>query len=178
MTKATKPLPETIPVPQTHDECSNAIGLIGRAERALARIEADMSDAIEDIKTKAGEASKQHQEIIAMHSQGVEIFCAANRALLTNNGKIKHATFNTGVCRWRDQPAKVNVRGTDKILDRLKSLRSTEAKKAYRVKTEINKEFFLANPEAVKKFGLKGITIKAAGETFTIEPIAEEVSDQ
>jgi len=71
----------------------------------------------------------------------VQAWCEANRAQLTQDGKVKYANLASGEIKWRMRPPKVVVRGAETVIELLKQL---GLKMFLREKTEINKEAILA----------------------------------
>ncbi|MEN6439446.1 MAG: host-nuclease inhibitor Gam family protein [Syntrophobacter sp.] len=169
MAKKVKQQASTGFVPQTKEDVIAAIAEIGRHQRERARIEAAMNDELATVKERCETEAGPHNEAIASLSQGVQIWCEANRNLLTQGGKVKSAILPSGEVKWRMRPPSVSVRGKEIVIETLKRLgldrfvRSTE---------EVNKEAILAEQQAVRD--VKGITI-SQGEDFVIEPFEQEL---
>ena len=96
-------------------------------------------------------------------------FCEANRAELTNGGKVKTANLVTGDVSWRLRPPSVSIRGADTVIETLKRL---ALGRFVRAKEEVNKEAILNEPDAVK--GVAGISIVTGVEDFVITPFEQE----
>ena len=94
-------------VPQTRDEVAEAIAAIGRAQRERARIEADMGDEIARVKQRHEALAEPHRLAIESLHAGVQMWCEAHRAELTDGGKTKTALFSSGEVRWRLPPPSV-----------------------------------------------------------------------
>jgi len=128
-------------IPQRKDETIEAIAEIGRRQRERQRLEAAMNDALAVVKQKFEEDAAPHNEAIRDLSKGVQAWCEANRAQLTQDGKVKYANLASGEIKWRMRPPKVVVRGAETVIELLKQL---GLKMFLREKTEINKEAILA----------------------------------
>ncbi|OBX05803.1 host-nuclease inhibitor protein Gam, partial [Gallibacterium salpingitidis] len=110
------------------------------------------------------------QEQIKPLQKAIEIWCETNRAELTNNGKTKTGSFNTGEVQWRQRPPSVLIRKADDVLDRLRQLGLT---RFIRTKDEVNKEAMLAEAELAAT--VTGVTIKKGVEDFVIAPFEQGV---
>jgi phage host-nuclease inhibitor protein Gam len=168
--KAKAPAVE-VKVPQSRDETADAIREIGEHQRERTRIEAAMNDEIAGIKQKYEEQARPHGEAIAARSQGVQIWCEANRALLTQDGKVKTANLASGEVKWRLRPPSVKITGVDAVISLLKQLK---LKHFVRVKEEVDKEAILADPDAVA--AVQGIKIEQK-EDFAIEPFETKLEE-
>jgi phage host-nuclease inhibitor protein Gam len=152
------------PVPQTRDDVVDAIAAIGRHQRARARIEADMADEIAAVKQRYEALAEPEGCAIRTLSAGVQAWCEAHRAELTDGGKVKTARLASGEVRWRMTPPSVAVKGVDAVLQ---LLRERGLLRFIREKLEVNKEAILAEPEAVR--GIAGIRVTQE-EEFVIAP--------
>lgn len=157
-------------VPQTRDQVNDAIARIGVLQRERVRIEAAMNDQLAAIKECFElEAAPLKEEIEAL-SQGVHLWCEANRALLLK-GDAKTYSFPAGEVSWRIRPPRCVVRGAEAVIEALKRL---GLGRFVRVKEEVNKEAILNEPEAVR--GVAGISIEQ-GEDFIIKPFESELEE-
>ena len=164
MNKRVKSKASPVAVPQSRDEVNDAIAQMGIAQRERARIEASMNDQLAAIKKQFEELAAPHKERIEALAAGIQTWCEANRKALTNDGKVKFATFTSGEVKWRIRPPSVAIRGAESLIQVLKNMGLT---RFVRTKEEINKEQMLAEPEVVKN--LAGVTI-TQGEDFAVEP--------
>ncbi len=153
------------PVPQTMTEANSFIREIGVVQRERQKLEIKMNDEVDKIKAKYESRSGHFKSFIDAHTQGLQIFCAANRVALTKDGKIKTYKFPAGEVNWRSRPPKVKLRGVAKILESLKKLK---LRKFIRIKEEVNKEAMLADPK--KAVAVEGVSIGSGGEDFVITP--------
>lgn len=160
------------PVPQSRDEVNEAIRDIGIAQRERARIQADMVDALATIKEAHETLAQPHKDKIERLSAGVHTWCEANRAALTQNGKVKYASLPAGEVKWRMRPPSVTIRAKDVVLDTLARLGLDRFIRLG--KPEINKDAMLAEPEAVA--GIAGVKIDQ-GEDFVIVPFETELEE-
>jgi len=161
----------TVAVPQNREQAAQAIADIGAANRALARLTADMNDYLAEIKRAYEERAEPLRRQIEANTAAVQTWAAANREQLTQSGKVKTAALTTGEILWRTRPPSVTVRGAEAVLDALRRLGLT---RFIRAKEEINKEAILNEPEAVK--GVAGISI-SQGEDFVIVPFETELAE-
>lgn len=158
-------------IPQSREDCTDYIARIGRAQRERERIQAAMNDELAAIRAGYEEQARPHAEAIKALSQGVQVWCDANREALTVGNKTKTANLASGEVRWRLRPPKVVIRGLDAVMEALKDLRLD---RFIRVKEEISKDAILADAEAVKH--VKGISIDQ-GEDFVIVPFETELEE-
>ena len=169
--KKTKSTAVEVPVPQSRDEAVEAIAKIGVAQRERERIQAEMNDRLATIKQEYEEQARPHNEVIKGHSEGVKLWCAAHRKELTQDGKTKTVNLSSGWVKWRLRPPSVKLKGVDDVIARLKGLKLN---KLLRLKTEVNKDAILAEPEKVE--GIDGIKIEQK-EDFVIEPFESELEE-
>lgn len=160
-----------VPVPQSRDEAAIAIAEIGRHQRERDRIQADMNDILARCKAEAEAQAAPHLAAIRTHAHGVQLWCEAHRAELTQDGKVKTAQLATGEVKWRTRPPSVTVRGVEAVLATLKKL---GLGRFVRTKEELNKEAILAEPAAVE--GIKGLAI-GQGEDFVIVPFETKLEE-
>lgn len=153
-----------VAVPQSREQTVEAIAQIGRLQRERERIQAAMNDELAAIRQRHEEQAKPLAEQIRQLSDGVHLWCEANRATLTQNGKVKYAHLASGEVKWRMRPPKVGLRGIDNIIEACKRL---GLDRFVRVKEEVNKDAMLAEPELAQS--LTGVTI-SQGEDFVIVP--------
>ena len=155
-------------VPQTRDAAVAQVARIGVIGRELTRRKTDLNDALARIKEQAEEASEPLRQEAKDLTAGLQAWADANRAVLTDNGRVKSADLGTGIIRWALRRG--SVRGVPKddpasLIERIKALGLLQF---IRTKEEVNKEAMLADPEAAE--GIAGIKVKAEGEEFVVEP--------
>lgn len=160
-----------VAVPQTRDQAAQAIAEIGALNRDLARITADMNDALAGIKDRYEQDAEPKRLRIAALTEGVQTWAEANRDSLTQGGKVKTAALTSGEILWRLRPASVRVTGADAVLD---LLRRMGLGRFIRSKDEVNKEAILNEPEAVA--AVPGIAI-VQGEDFVVVPFETELAE-
>src|SRR5581483_2520831 len=109
-TAKTKVEAANLPVPQNEVEAVETIRHIGDAAREMERIAAECAAATNAIIADAAKATlplkRKHDEL----TEGLKIWCEANRERLTKSGRIKTVEFATGVIAWRHRPPKVTLR--------------------------------------------------------------------
>lgn len=158
-------------VPQSRDEAALYIRQIGDMQRQLLRSQAEMNDAIAHITASYQPALEAKGGQLKLLQEGVQSYCEANRADLTNGNKVKTANLVTGEIQWRQRPPSVSVRGAESVIETLTRLGLSMF---VRTKEEINKEAILNDPEKVK--GVAGITVVTGVEDFVITPFEQEVT--
>ena len=155
---------------QSREEVEQLIRSMGDHQRELARIQADYGDKAAELKADAEAKAAPIKAAIEELTCRVQGWCEANRAALTQGGKVKFAEFTTGEVKWRSLPPKVTIRGVEKMLEEARRLGLTQF---IRTKLEPNKEVMLA--EAALARTLPGVAIGSEGEEFAIEPFQPEV---
>lgn len=158
-----------VPVPQTREEAASFIHDIGVRQREIARIEADMNDAIAKAKQDAEATATPLSEEVDRLTKGLHIWADANRQTLTG-GKRKFADLGTGKIEWRLTPAKVSIRNVEDVIARIKTLGVLAF---LRTKDEIDKEAMLREPDKARL--IAGVSIGAEGERFYVEPFEAEI---
>lgn len=158
-------------VPQTMNELNDAVAEIGAAQRERTRIETEMNDALAEVRANSELLAKPYAQRIADLSQGVKVYCEAHRDELTKGGRTKTARLATGEISWRMRPPSVVVRGMEAVVDALRRLKQD---RFLRVKTELDKDAILAEPEAVA--AIKGLSISQK-EDFVIKPDSTELEE-
>ncbi|BAQ16897.1 host-nuclease inhibitor Gam family protein [Methyloceanibacter caenitepidi] len=158
----------TKPTPiKNADACAAAIADIGGIDRDLAEIQKDLDTKVAVLKKeaedKAAPLTTKREELAA----GVETYCTANRAALTDSGKRKFGEFPTGKVSWRKGADKLEIDKTrlDKIIEALKGKKLA---RFLRVKTEIDANAIKKDPAKIK--GIRGLKIVPGAESFSIEP--------
>ena len=160
-----------INVPQNNGEAAADIRQIGDLQRNLARMQAEMNDAIAHVTASYQAPLEAMTKQITGLQKGVQAFCEANRDDLTNGGKVKTANLITGEVQWRQRPPSVRVTGAEAVIETLRRLGLSQF---VRTKEEVNKEAILNEPEGVK--GVAGISIVSGVEDFVITPFEQEVA--
>ena len=158
-------------VPQSPEELNNAIYEIGVLQRKREIISTRMNDELASVRASFEAMAKPHADRIADLTRGVATYCEAHRDVLTNGGKTKTARLAAGEVSWRMRPPSVVVRGMEAVVDWLRRQGLT---RFLRVKTELDKEAILAEPDAV--VGIKGLSISQK-EDFVIKPDSTELEE-
>lgn len=160
-------------VPASRDEVNEAIAELGRLQRERARIQATMNDELAAVKERHDAEAKPHAERISELAKGVQLWCEANRATLTRDGKVKFHEFATGVVKWRLTPWAVRL---TKVADVLALLKAKGLKQYIREKEEVDKEKLLANRAALLADPVKGVTFSQR-EEITITPHESNIEE-
>lgn len=155
----------TFLIPQSRQGMVDMIGEIGRHQRLLDKINAEMNDELAKIRQRYEESAEPHSKAISDLSKGVQAYCEAHRDELTDHDKTKTVSLPSGEVKWRCCPPSVKIYGVETVI---KQLQKKGMIAFLREKIEINKEAILADPKAVA--GIKGITIVDDKEEFVIEP--------
>lgn len=156
---------------QTRDEVETAIKEIGDLNRELERLAIEQNDKLAAITEEYAPLMNEVKEKLAPKQDAVQAWCESRRDELTQNGKTKTGSFNTGEVQWRQRPPSVGIRGVDSVLDSLKMRGFTQF---IRIKEEINKEAMLNEPDTAAS--VPGVTIKTGVEDFVITPFEQEVA--
>jgi phage host-nuclease inhibitor protein Gam len=159
-----------LPVPQTRDEASEAIAEIGRIEREVQRIDADLKDRLAEVKAEFEALAQPLKERREALKEGLLVFCEGRRDELTQGGRTKTVVFAAGKVSWKLRPPSVGpIRDAEGVLA---ALRAAGLTRFIRVKEEVNKEAILDDPGSVA--GIPGLKVGSGGEDFTVEPFAPE----
>ena len=157
----------------SREEAEQIIREIGEKRRDVLRIEADMNDAVVELKQGYEQQAQPFKTEVADLITAVQNWVEQERDSLTNGGKTKTVKLATGEVSWRNNPPKVGLRGKDKIMASLKNL---GLQRFIRTSEDIDKEAMLKEPKIASE--IAGVTIGSAGETLTIEPYEVEIEDK
>jgi phage host-nuclease inhibitor protein Gam len=159
-------------VPADRDQVNEAIAEMGRLQRERVRIESEMNDEIAKVKARYDADAKPMGARIAELAKGVKLYCEANRAALTKEGRVKFHEFASGVVKWRLTPWAVNLKNVAEVMSLIKAKGLLQY---IRTKEEIDKEALLADRETLGD-SIKGVTI-GQKEEFTIEPNESRIEE-
>lgn len=159
---------------QNKDDVVAHIREIGDLSRVRDRLAATMNDGIAELQQQyANDAAPLNERIDALQ-KGVQIWCEANRALITDGGKVKFADFVTGVVKWRINPPKVSVSGVDAVLALMEG--NEVLQRFVRIKKEVNKDAILNEPDLFADGAVPGIKLVQGQEFFVVEPHDQELA--
>ncbi|MBF0192485.1 MAG: host-nuclease inhibitor Gam family protein [Magnetococcales bacterium] len=147
------------------------IARIGMLQLQRTRIHADKDERLAMIDRECKQLIEPLDDEIRIRAAGVQAWCEANRAALTQNGRVKYGDFPAGQVKWRFRPPKVALRAVDFVIT---ILLERGLGRFVRTKQEVNREAILAEPEAVS--GVPGIKIER-GEDFVIEPFETKLEE-
>jgi phage host-nuclease inhibitor protein Gam len=167
----TKTRGANLPVPQNKDDAARAVQEIGTTDRQIARMEADLNDAIAEMKRQAEALAQPLRERRDAVTEGLKVWAEANRDKLTDGGRVKSADLGTGKISWRFRPPSARVTKVEAVLEHLKKL---GLQRFIRVKEEPNKDAMLAEPDVART--VAGVTIGSEGEDFIVEPFEVELA--
>ena len=159
------------PVPQDDSEARECIREIGDLNREALRLQAEMNDKIAALQQDYGDLIDPITAQVTAKQGGLQVFAQANRARLTNNGKVKSHEFATGKISWRLRPARVSIRGTDAVIEAVKA--AGLGAKFIRIKESINKDEMREDRKTASV--IKGVTIGSDGEDFIVEPFETDL---
>lgn len=150
-------------VPQTRQGAEQLVLSIGKLQRQLTRISADMNDRMATVKAaheaKAGPIQAQIDNAFA----AVHAWAEANRStLLKKNSKT--VKLGTGEIGWRTTPKSVRASRGDELVDELRE----KYPDAVRVTYSVNKEYILEHEEIAE--AINGISISQR-EEFRVVPL-------
>ena len=176
-------------VSQSRDGAANDIRQIGDLSRELTRLQTAMNDEIAETTSHFQPGIDDLRLRIQALQSGVQTWCEAHRAELTEGGRVKTANLITGEIAWRNDPPSVGLRGVDKIIEMFRALKLTSY---LRQKAEVDKEAILADrataagkespgrDAAVERLnllsGVAGVTLNAGVEKFVITPFEQEAT--
>ena len=155
---------------QSRDDVEVAIKQIGDLQRQLEQAAINQNNELASITEKYAPILTALKEQIEPIQTAVQAWCESRRDELTQNGKTKTGSFNTGEVQWRQRPPSVAIRGVDSVIEALKTHGLI---RFVRTKEEINKEAMLNEPELAAT--IAGVTIKTGVEDFVITPFEQEV---
>lgn len=156
---------QVIKVPKDQSQLAEFLSTIGEAQREIEKVESNLNDKIEKLKTEALEKTKPYEDIITEISEGIYIFAQSHRPELTEDLKKKTVEFVTGTLRWQMTPPAVNIKDEKKAVQELEEQGLEEF---IRTIKEVNKEAILRKPKSI--VGLKNISMRKQYEEFIIKP--------
>lgn len=159
-------------VPRDRDEVNEAIAELGRCQRERERINTMMNDRIAEVKAEHDSAAKPYGERISELTRGVHLWCEANRAQLTNEGRVKFHEFATGVVKWRLTPWSV---GLSRVAEVLGLLKAAGKEKYIRTSETVDKEALLADREQIGD-SIRGIAFRQK-EEFSVVPHESKIEE-
>lgn len=155
---------------QSRDDVEVAIKQIGDLQRQLEQTAINQNNELASITEKYAPILTALKEQIEPIQTAVQAWCESRRDELTQNGKTKTGSFNTGEVQWRQRPPSVAIRGADSVIEALKTHGLI---RFIRTKEEINKEAMLNEPELAAT--IAGVSIKTGAEDFVITPFEQEL---
>jgi len=158
-------------VPRDRDEVNAAIAELGRLQRERQRIETVMNDTMAEVKARHDAEAKPHGERISELTKGLSLWCEANRAQLTQEGKVKFHDFATGQVKWRLRPPSIAIRGMEAVMGYLKQC---GLDRFLRTKQEVDKEALLREPDTAK--AIPGVTVSQR-EDFVVVPHESQIEE-
>lgn len=164
-------------VPQSGQELMSFVHELGVERRFLTQIETETAQAIASIKKDAETRATRHAARAKELETGIEIYCTARRAELTENGKRQSFETGAGRIEWRKRPPSVQV-AKGMLADAIAFLKKKRWNDYLRVKTDLDKEAILS-AVATKGFDptkIPGISVGSTGEDFVVTPLALEIA--
>lgn len=161
-----------VDVPQNRDMAAAMVARIGTAHRELARIEADMNDALAEIKEAYERDAEPYRLAIAGLTQGLQTYAEANRDALTNHNRTKTVALPTGEIGWRMNPP--SVRLTDSEENVIAACAAAGLEEFIRRTPSLNRDAIKANPEEAAN--IPGLRI-GQSEQFVVTPFAAELAE-
>lgn len=182
-------------VPASRDQAAADVRQLGDLQRSQARLAADMNDRIAATTAEFQPRLDALQIDIERLFTGVQTWCEAHRAELTDGHKVKTANLITGEVSWRIAPPSCSVRGAEAVLNTLKALQLT---RFIRTKEELDKEAVLASYSAGRQItdadaakdparaavlaefrrlqAVSGISVASGVESFEVKPFEQELA--
>ncbi len=159
-----------IDVPSDQLGAERLLGDIGRLQRQVVKIEADMNDALATLKEKFERLAQPLNDEIEVKFRALHIWAEAHRHELLK-GKSKTASLATGELQWRRTPPAVKVPA--KLAEAvIAALKNAGLNDLVRTREEINKDLILADPARVA--GIRGIKIDNR-EEFVAKPFESQI---
>jgi phage host-nuclease inhibitor protein Gam len=174
MTKTRNKAP-AIAVPQSDGAANALLQEYGETSGVVARMEADLNDALAKVKAHYETLAQPHEERLKVIFESLSAFGAAHRDRLTGNGKSKTVLLAAGEFGWRKNPPSVKwARGmtVEKIIENIKA---AGMRRFIRLKEEPNKDRMLDEPDAAKM--IEGVRIDPGAEAFFVAPFGAEISE-
>jgi len=160
-----------VDVPQSRESAAAAVAAIGIASREITRIQAQMNDALAEIREAYEREAEPYKLRIQALSDGVQIWAEANRAALTNNYKVKTVGLTSGELVWRMNPPSVRLIGSeDEVIDWCAAHGFEDF---IRRTPTLNREAIKSNPEEAKN--VPGLRI-GQSEAFVVVPFETELA--
>ena len=169
MTKEKAVKRTAVSAPESIEEVARLISAIGRQQRFLAQIQADLNNEIERLKADALKKSQPRQQTIQELMERVYIFAESHRNELTDGGKTKTVHLPTGDVFWRMTPPSCLIRNVENVIAQCKALGLDNF---IRVKEEPDKAAMLREPEVAAQ--IKGVKITQK-EEFVVRPSEVEI---
>ena len=160
-----------IAVPSTQAEAEKLLADIGRLQRQVVKIEADMNDQLAGIKDRHEKLAQPANEQIEIKFQALHAWAEAHRSELLK-GKSKTAQLSTGELLWRTTPPAVKFRRGAKIEAIIAQLEDAKLFDLVRTVKEVNKEAILADPARVAD--IPSIEIRQR-EEFVAKPFESQI---
>ncbi len=163
---------EGVLAPRDDAEADGFLARIGQIQRTCQKAQAEFDEQVAAAK-QVMEASLAPQIAEADRlTRGLQLWAEANRDRLTDGGKRKTVAMPAGEIGWRQRPPSVRLSGgVAAIVATLTELGLT---RFLRVKTEVDKEAMLREPDAVAQ--VPGVKIGSEGEDFVVTPVSLELS--
>lgn len=161
-----------VDVPQNRDAAAAAVAAIGIANRELVRIQAEMNDALAEIKEAYERDAEPYKLKINELTNGLQIFAEANRAALTNGYKVKTVVLTTGELVWRMNPPSVRLTDTEESV--IAACEAAGLKEFVDYKARLDRNAVKANPEEASH--IPGLRI-GQSEAFVVVPFEAELAE-
>lgn len=151
-------------LPQNIEEVDGLIAMIGQLQRQLQSVESNMNEQIDKIKEESGAQADELRHTIDDHVASVEAYCSVHRDKLTDSGKKKTVKLRSGEVRWRLTPPAISIGNAKAVIAALEKL---GLNRFLRIKTEVNRQALLAEPEVAEN--VPGVSVTQR-EEFVIVP--------
>ncbi|MBN8462659.1 MAG: host-nuclease inhibitor Gam family protein [Dechloromonas sp.] len=161
-----------VDVPQNRESAAAAIAAIGIASRELERVQADMNDVLAAVKEEHEKVAEPLRRKIEALTHGLQIYADANRAILTNNYKVKTVALTTGELIWRMNPPSVRLCDTEENV--IAACEAAGHREFVRYTPALNRDAIKADPDSAA--GIAGLRI-GQSEAFVVVPFAAELAE-
>lgn len=154
---------------QSRSEVEDALIAIHRHRATIASAHATLDTHVAELTDRTRRLAAPLQEEIARLQERIHLFCAANRAELTNGNKKKTVKFENGTVTWRKGRARVILDLEE--ADVITSIKAMKLTQFLRVIEQVDKPEMLLNPAAART--IPGVRIEDTVETFAVENLTE-----
>ena len=139
---------------------------LGELMRSQARLEAYMADELANARRQFEPTLKQMREEAETVAAALEAWAEANKAELTDGGRVKRVELASGVIAWRKGKPRVALDDEEGVI--VEALKALGLTAFVRIKETVDKQALLKAPE--RAADIPGVRIEEGGEDIILEP--------